>query len=1046
VGRLLKEGTRALRVALVTGPAGAGKSRLVAEAVADALGDDVVLAVGSCRPGVSAPLQPVRQLVRALLEVAGCRGLPASSQGELARLVPDLFPHVPASACSDEASAYLMHEAVAHLVSTVGARHPVVVVMEDVHWGDAATLDCLRHLTWVDDRVGLALVMTLRDEPAADDRLQAFVAELHRSPAFTQVELGLLSEADLAELLEEVAGSDPCTPAAARRLHALTGGSALLSIQVLDNLTDHGIADLADPAYANVPRASEAVLRARLGELPPEDLGVVRAAAVVGSPFSTSVVTEVLGSDATAVVDALDHAEQRHLLRHDVRAGRGAFAHELLRQAVLRSLSPGERARLHLRAAEVLEGRRGPDRAGQAAAIAHHRLESAGLVGGRPTIDALLAAADAATEVRAHADATALYERALELLDDEPATRVRLLILLGRAQRRSGILGTRSAAMAAVAEAEQLGDPLLFAEAAVEIASEFSEQRADIHELHERALAALPADERRWRARLLAQLARRTTLSGHSARTLIAEALALVEGESDDVVAPVLGEAAAAAAYHCELDEERAALPTARVQLAERTGDDQLLWRALFTRAEARFVDDIDGARDDLRRLAGVIRRTPEPLGRQVLLWGEACDAVYRGELAEGAGLAAKAFEIVPNDNAAGVLAVQTFGIAWLQGTITALIPDIEGIVRSYPYEHGYVAALAMALCEADCPDDALALVRSIVDVERGLLVLPGTRTILTTPALVGEVAARSGDLELAAACLGWLEPYAGRSVMTANLGFLLGSVDRVLGVISGALGELDAAGRWFEQAVSLHRRTGGHPWVARSLVDWAEVHPDRAEARRLASDGRELAERLGMARDVDRADAVLAARPERGGAPGPVFRRAGDLWELAYRGRTAFVRDGKGMHHLAALLAVPGQEVHAIDLVVAGTGSVESGALPVLDPQAKQAYRQRLAELEAELDEAEAFGDPERATRARLEREALVEQLTSGFGLGGATRSGGSSSERARVSATRAIRAALGRIGKALPELGAHLDRSVSTGTYCSYRPDPHHVPQWRL
>ncbi len=97
-------------------------------------------------------------------------------------------------------------------------------------------------------------------------------------------------------------------------------------------------------------------------------------------------------------------------------------------------------------------------------------------------------------------------------------------------------------------------------------------------------------------------------------------------------------------------------------------------------------------------------------------------------------------------------------------------------------------------------------------------------------------------------------------------------------------------------------------------------------------------------------------------------------------------------------------------------------------------------------MDEARALGDPERAARAGEERDFLVAELAGAIGLGGRDRRMGSPSERARVSVTRAIRAALARIGDQSSALGDHLERTIRTGTYCSYAPDPRAPIDWRI
>jgi non-specific serine/threonine protein kinase len=116
------------------------------------------------------------------------------------------------------------------------------------------------------------------------------------------------------------------------------------------------------------------------------------------------------------------------------------------------------------------------------------------------------------------------------------------------------------------------------------------------------------------------------------------------------------------------------------------------------------------------------------------------------------------------------------------------------------------------------------------------------------------------------------------------------------------------------------------------------------------------------------------------------------------------------------------------------------------LDGAAKAAYRQRLAELRAELEEAERFHDAGRAASVHQEIEALTEQLAAAVGLGGRDRLAASDTERARSAVTHGIRAALRKIRPQMPLLADGLARSIRTGTYCAYSPDPAHLIDWAL
>ena len=119
-----------------------------------------------------------------------------------------------------------------------------------------------------------------------------------------------------------------------------------------------------------------------------------------------------------------------------------------------------------------------------------------------------------------------------------------------------------------------------------------------------------------------------------------------------------------------------------------------------------------------------------------------------------------------------------------------------------------------------------------------------------------------------------------------------------------------------------------------------------------------------------------------------------------------------------------------------------DAGAL--LDATAKAAYRARLDELQGEAEEAERGNDPARAAKVRDERDFLVAELARAVGLGGRDRRAASHAERARLNVTRAIRSAMANLAHADPALGEHLSRTIHTGRYCSYTPDPRAPITW--
>ena len=160
-------------------------------------------------------------------------------------------------------------------------------------------------------------------------------------------------------------------------------------------------------------------------------------------------------------------------------------------------------------------------------------------------------------------------------------------------------------------------------------------------------------------------------------------------------------------------------------------------------------------------------------------------------------------------------------------------------------------------------------------------------------------------------------------------------------------------------------------------------------------------------------------------------------MWAVSYEGRTARLRHTKGIADLARLLAQPGIEIHVLDLAGEGRAVVGGGTGPRLDATARDAYKRRLVEIEAEIGAADTAADMGRSELLHAERDAVLAELSAAYGLGGRARTTGDPAERARSAVTQRVRDALTRIEAGHPALGAHLRCSVRTGGYCVYEPD---------
>jgi len=151
-------------------------------------------------------------------------------------------------------------------------------------------------------------------------------------------------------------------------------------------------------------------------------------------------------------------------------------------------------------------------------------------------------------------------------------------------------------------------------------------------------------------------------------------------------------------------------------------------------------------------------------------------------------------------------------------------------------------------------------------------------------------------------------------------------------------------------------------------------------------------------------------------------------------------MRQSLASSSVPAASALSEGEIAAHSLSVGRLG--DAGEL--LDTQAKAAYKRRVDELREELEEVQRINDPGRAAKIRAELEFLTDELAAAVGVGGRNRQARSAAERARLSITKTIKAALRHIEENHPVLGQHFATSIKTGTFCSYMPDPSRPISW--
>lgn len=321
-------------------------------------------------------------------------------------------------------------------------------------------------------------------------------------------------------------------------------------------------------------------------------------------------------------------------------------------------------------------------------------------------------------------------------------------------------------------------------------------------------------------------------------------------------------------------------------------------------------------------------------------------------------------------------------------------------------------AEIAWICAELGHLDDARRLAAAFDT--RTLRRLPRDHNYLLVLQLLLDVGLQAGMDELVADVTPLLMPYAGRAVVNAGAVMFHGVTDDTLARACERLGDHERAAALRANALGTYERIGASWWHERLLhASPDEVPPD----------------------DPPATASVMTLRQ---GPPGAWMVGRGDD-EHAVPAR-------RGFEHLHALLSRPGTEVAALDLA-GGPTTVQQGGLGELaDARALSAYRQRLQQIDAELDDADASGDQQRGDQLAEEREALLSELGAATGLRGRPRTTGSSEERARVTVRKAVAAAIEAIHAVDPVLARHLTTHVHTGLRCRYEPDPDAPVEWRL
>ncbi|MEU1301973.1 ATP-binding protein [Streptomyces shenzhenensis] len=342
-------------IGVVEGEPGAGKTRLLEEAAAVAGRLGALTVWGSCLEGDGTPaMWPWEQ---ALSQVVHSLPAPASKQwltgglGSLLVARDDATRELP-----DGNAQFRLFEQVVALVGQASARRPTLLILDDLQWADATSLQLLQHLAGRLPQ-GTAIIGALRDRaPTLSPDLSRVLAAVSRRPGHRRFRLGPLGPADVAELIRHEAGQDP-GDAVVRAIHARTSGNPFF-VRELSRLLGRvgAIGDGDTSVSAGVPSTVHDVVRDRMAGLDDRARDLLHVAALIGRDVDLRLLSRATGVD---VADCLHRLEPLHtlgLLESGPRDPSSLrFAHDLVRESVSETVMKQQVPQLHLRVADALE-------------------------------------------------------------------------------------------------------------------------------------------------------------------------------------------------------------------------------------------------------------------------------------------------------------------------------------------------------------------------------------------------------------------------------------------------------------------------------------------------------------------------------------------------------------------------------------------------------------------------------------------------------------------------------------------------------------------
>ncbi len=470
-------------IVVVSGEPGIGKSRLLEEFADIASSRGTVVASGNCFEGDSTPSYwPWVQALRLILanstnDIAAA--IEAHSQA-LGELLPEIIPEGSqvASAAQHESSQarFNLFDSVQKFLGHIARTQPIVLILDDLHWADQATLDLLEFLSRSIDAVPLVIVGSYRDDEISRRHpLSATLATLARNRQFRRLPISGLGEQEVHELVETVGEVTP-SPQLLTEIHERTQGNPFFIGEIARDLSHLGtnIDGLVDIDNFRIPEGVRDAVGIRLNRLPEECNQILRTASVIGREFAFELLAK-LNPDISSedMIHTLEIAENASVITGNRGAtGHYQFAHTLIQQTLNEELATVRRLQIHVQIVEAIEMLYTEQIHEHYSELLHHSIESQTVIGSNRVVSYALLVGEKALGSYAWSEAKSSFQKALDSqgASTDERTRARILFGLGKSELQTLKYPEIQKGWNRVSEAFFILDELGDAESAVSVA------------------------------------------------------------------------------------------------------------------------------------------------------------------------------------------------------------------------------------------------------------------------------------------------------------------------------------------------------------------------------------------------------------------------------------------------------------------------------------------------------------------------------------------------------------------------------------------------